>query len=725
MKKGKLFLTLLIAVSMVFVFSACGQNEEDATTDAHTEVTSDLSMADDVKAFLEKVDMEYAYNLAETLSYDEKYQDNELGWRSAGSDAEHRAADFLVDEMKSIGLVEVEKVGVDVDKFQFGDSKLTIEGTDIDLTPASYQCNGTDKDGITAEIVDVGTGFEADYDGKDVKGKIVLAKVDQSNEAWIDSYIRQANEEGAAAIVSWADSGYGELNKDTINVQDICCDDLIPTAAISANQAADIKEAIKAGNSNATLMLDAVLEKGEGTTYNVTGRIKGKSSDQQIVIASHYDKYWYGFQDNSCAVAFDFALLKAMIDSGYVPENDIVIAAHGAEEWGASNTQFDWTTGAWGMVHDAHPEWATKTIAMINSELPAFVPEGNKLNVVSVPEFRTLVGNLIADSGLIVKSGDVTIKDKTTDANNMEDGVSYRWHGIPYMLNGFEDETFISQRYHTSSDDKETYNEDILRSNINMYGAMAIYMDKTPAIELDMSATCDDLTANLDDELASEAGVDVGAYKTAIADLQSSVDAHNDKIKAVNEKYETAMKDGATDEEIASIRDEAKVLNKVSLKGFKTVQDEFMKADDVDVYIGHPNVNNNANVLKGVIAGLENKELYAEDEESGALDQAWNLNAGHDYGYYNFSKKVVDDIEIQYDADKVDKDLTFWGTNKLVPVYYVGDTTYKLVHSDEKDIDFEASIKVYNEALTQALGDIKNYTDSEITGMKKIADILK
>ena len=40
--------------------------------------------------------------------------------------------------MKSIGLTDIEKVPVKVDKFQFNDSSLTIEGTEIDLVPASY-----------------------------------------------------------------------------------------------------------------------------------------------------------------------------------------------------------------------------------------------------------------------------------------------------------------------------------------------------------------------------------------------------------------------------------------------------------------------------------------------------------------------------------------------------------------------------------------------------------
>ena len=60
----------------------------------------------------------------------------------------------------------------------FNDASLTIEGTDVDIMPASYATNGTDKDGITAEIVDVGTGKAEDYEGLDVKDKIVLAGVD-------------------------------------------------------------------------------------------------------------------------------------------------------------------------------------------------------------------------------------------------------------------------------------------------------------------------------------------------------------------------------------------------------------------------------------------------------------------------------------------------------------------------------------------------------------------
>ncbi|NLD19119.1 MAG: M28 family peptidase [Clostridiales bacterium] len=714
MKKKTLCIISTLVVIVAMCLGGCG--------DKDLAVSSDLSMAGDVQKYVDALDMEYAYDLAETLSYDEEYWDNELGWRTAGSDAEHRCADFLTAEMEEIGLTDIEKVGVTVDKFQFNDSSFTIDGTKIDLMPAAYQCSGTDADGITAEIVNCGDGTEAAYDGKDVSGKIVLIRVDQANVGWIDSYIRMAYEKGAAAVVSYASSGYGELNKDTINVQDICCDDLIPTVAISANQAKKIKKAIKNGSNQATLMVDVVFEKGGGTSYNVVGKIKGKSSDQQIMITGHYDKYWYGFQDDSAAIALDFTVAKAMIDAGYTPENDIVVVAHGSEEWGASDSQFDWTTGAWEMIDKVHPEWSSKTIALLNCELPAFEVEDMK--VVSVPEFRTLVNKLVGESGLVVAAEGTTLDAKSVDATNMEDGVSYRWHGTPYFINGFEGTSFMAERYHTIFDDKDTWNEATMQTNLNWYGAFAIYIDKTPALEMDMTCTCDDLEANLAPKIAKKAGVDVDAYKAEIKKMRKAAKHLNAQIDKVNTAYEEAVAGEASDEEIAKLREEGKALNQKSLATFKEVQNQYLKADDCGVYIGHPTLNTNAKILKQTIAALDKEVLWGDDGD-GALDIIGNLNAYHDWAYYSFSKKVGDDINVQYDADKVSRDLTFWATDKLVPVTYVGDMSYELYHAEESDVDFEAAKSVYQTALDELYGHIKVYCDQEVAGMHTLAEMMK
>ncbi len=722
MKFKKLVCIAVVLSMVVWTFAACGEKEEAKEDTFQTKITSDYSFAGDVQDYLDNVDSKYAYGIAKTLAYDEKYFDNELGWRTAGSDAEHACADYLMEEMENLGLEDVEKVGVPCDKFQFNDSKLTVEGTKIDLIPASYQQTGTGEDGITAEIVDCKTGFEADYEGKDVDGKIVLVKVDQSNESWIDGYIRQANEKGAAAVVSYADSGYGELNKDTINVQDVCCDDLLPTAAISANQAKKIKKAIKNGNNEATLMIDAAVEKGVGTTYNVVGKIKGKDSDQQTIISAHYDKYWFGFQDDSIAIGNVLAMAKALKDSGYEPENDLVFVCHGAEEWGLSNAQDDWTTGAWGMVTRGKPEWPAKTKCMFNFELNAIDDGSDKVFAVTVPELSNFVKTFVDDSGLVVRSGHIKrIKAKTTDSNTMEDGVSYRWAGVPYMVNGFQGGDFSATTYHTQFDAKDTWDKDVFVSNANFYGAMLVYTDKMPAMELDLRATCDDLEEALNEDTAKEADADIEGYKAELTDLREACEVLYDKMQQVNVNYEKLVAE-EDEEGIKECREEGAELNAQVREVYKQIQKELIATDTWGLGIGHSLVDNNIGILQGVMDGLDKEKTWTK-KENGALDMAWQLNGGMDYNYYLFSKEVAGQTLIQYDDTKWTGKRQFF-TDKLPPVYWVGDTTYDLVRKDAagEKIDYKAAKEVYKAALDEALVDLKAEISKEVSSMRSLAD---
>ena len=111
-----------------------------------------------------------------------------------------------------------EKVPVTVDRWQFNDASLTIAGTDIDIMPASYPANGTGPEGLTAEIVDCGTGFAEDYEGKDVEGKIVLVAMDWE-EGWIDNFTNEAWLHGAAALVTYSLTDYAQYSDDMMTIQ--------------------------------------------------------------------------------------------------------------------------------------------------------------------------------------------------------------------------------------------------------------------------------------------------------------------------------------------------------------------------------------------------------------------------------------------------------------------------------------------------------------------------
>ena len=137
-------------------------------------------------------------------------------------------------------------------------------------------------------------------------------------------------------------------------------------------------------------------------------------------------------------------MAKGMVDSGYQPENDILFVCHGAEEWGAIGSQYDWTTGAWEMIHTAHPEWAGKTIAMLNFELPGTYDGAQQWQVSCVPEFANVVAAMAGEDGVFTQPINGVypqgLDPVSVDTNTQEDGISYRWHGVPYFINipGFE-----------------------------------------------------------------------------------------------------------------------------------------------------------------------------------------------------------------------------------------------------------------------------------------------
>ena len=90
--------------------------------------------------------------------------------------------------------------------------------------------------------------------------------------------------------------------------------------------------------------------------------------------------------------------------------------------------------------------------------------------------------------------------------------VSYRASGVPHFVNvpGFSEDTpehanWHRLHYHTKSDDRSTYNADVMMTNINTYGAMIMYVNHKPALEMDLTATCDDIAEAFDAGIAKAA----------------------------------------------------------------------------------------------------------------------------------------------------------------------------------------------------------------------------
>ena len=227
----KTLTALLLSLSLLL--SGCGQSQ----------TTTPPSLKEEYDAFMEAVSPDYAYNIALELTTNPEFFNSELGGRTAGSDAEHAAADYLAGVMEEIGLSNVEKVAAPCDRWQFNGASFTVDGKEYPVY--SYATASTPPEGITAEVVYAGKGTMWDYEDLDVEGKIVLVDVDQRADWWVTYPMLEADFQGAAAILAANVGGFSQVADDALNCQDICGPTSIPTLSIGLADSQELQNKMR------------------------------------------------------------------------------------------------------------------------------------------------------------------------------------------------------------------------------------------------------------------------------------------------------------------------------------------------------------------------------------------------------------------------------------------------------------------------------------------------
>lgn len=717
----KTLTALLLMIALLSGLTACGRSQ---TAPQPTEEKSG-SLEELYNSYISAVSSDFAYEIALELTTNPDYFNSELGGRNAGSDAEHAAADYLAGVMEEIGLSDVEKNAAQCDRWQFNGASFTVDGKSYDVY--SYATASTPPEGVTAEVVYVGKGTMWDYENVDVTGKIVLIDIDQRNDWWITYPMLEAEHQGAAAVLAANVGGYAQIADDALNSQDICGPTAIPTLSISVADSRELQEKMEHGSVTATLVVDNEVEIDAGTTYNITGVLKGKSPDHQIIVGGHYDAHFWGFQDDNCAVGLVLAMAKAMIDSGYQPENDIVFCLHGAEEWGSSYTQYDWTVGAWEMINHVHPEWVGKTLAFINFELPAY-EFGTYTSTYSAPEMYTMLDYFAneyeysPDPVGCFPDGVLTGGYQTY---TYSDDFSYYAAGVPSTVNGFllqEDmETvfpFYEEIYHSQYDNPDTYNEAVMSFNIQYYGALAMYLDQTPALYLDFTAQYDRILASMDEELMNEAGVDVEAFEIALEELNSAAQNMRNRVEKVNSEYRQAREESNT-EKMASLLEEGKALTNQNLEAFRYAQKHLLGLMYERPIVPHEAPQENVRLCRDTIACLETGDVATAVDE-----YAWTVNNVLEWYAMYFSPEVIAAQDDMLWGEGNQGNL-YWGTDIGFTKADVDAATRSIfARYDEEGGDFSEEIAVYHAAVQAQLRLLGTLGKEEMAAMSELAGLL-
>ncbi|MGG0644107.1 M28 family peptidase [Sporosarcina gallistercoris] len=716
MKKIVSCLTLSMLVGMSLV--ACAPTEE--TPEVKEESVEDGKTApvtDGKEQYLSAVDVEYAFDFTKGL---EEYKTNEkLGYRTAGSEAERKTGEKIGEEMKAIGLVEVTKDKFKVDSWEFEKADLTftdVEGKEHLAVLGGYQVNFDTKGVKELEVVYAGKGTAADLEGLDIKGKLVLIDINQREEWWINYPAYQAHLKGAAAVIAVQEAGYGEVDPDALNAQDICGPDDAPAFSMSQTDAGNLKKALEASETGSlTVKFDAKSTvKMDGESYNYYGKIIGKDPDSYILLSGHYDSYFAGFQDDNAAIGLLMGIAKGMIDSGYQPEKTIIFNALAAEEWGVSNSRYDWSTGAYNQIFNIHPEWVGKTFANMNFELPAFehTTQDEIRSVYELNNYLTEFAKEVPQLSDVYKDGISVVSPLRTWSDDFSFGIA----GIPALRNDFQDSEFMHSHYHSQFDSEDAFNAEALKFHLNLYGLLTMHYDQTAIVPLDFTTRLHAMKEKIDTAVFKQASVAPESLIGEIDRVATLAEEVNAKVAEVNEEYAAALKKGDTDS-AKNLYEESRELNSGLLAAFKYAEDQFVRLtwEDEPIF-PHEHAQNNVKNLAASIAALDKGDITAPlDEYLYEIDNNWYA--------YDFEKEVYD-----YFTDYVmeaPKEKLMWGAGRIVGHEDLFDTIHSLkVKKEQANADVSVEISTLTSALERQKALLDKTVTDEAASVKKLGELL-
>ncbi len=644
------------------------------------------------ESILKNLDIDYSYRLAKRM---EQFRTNPvLGYRPAGSRAEFETGEMLKQEMEAIGLSDVRKDAVKVDGWEFKKAVLSYsgeDGTHHEIQLGAYQTTFVTDGPKEFSLMYLGKGTASDYEGKDVTRKLVLVDINQRDEWWINYPVYQAHLKGAAALIAVQSGGYGEIDDEALNAQDIAGPENAPAFSISRKDADPLKELLeRTAEMTVTLDADSRVTR-DCTTYNIVGSIPGRHPDRMVLLSAHYDSYFSGFQDDNTAIALMFGIAKALLASGVTPNNTIVICAMAAEEWGVVDSNFDWSTGAYEQVFTAHPEWVGKVIADLNFELPALA-HGTRARIRSCYEYTRFLEEYLSELPDLTQAYPEETR-VTSPIETWSDDFSMAIAGIPSMVNDFTGGSFMETHYHSQFDNDAFYDEQVYRLHHELFALLIMALDETCVIPLCsapvMKRALDGYNAS-SEILRSFVAMDLISPMTLaslaekISDLEKMLsdatdvaESRYESRRSLNSHYRALLSEGRQ-EEAECLYLEAREAEKEALRRFKYAQDELVRIDWYgNVHYPHEILLQNIRLIGGAMANLKEQNL------SSALRKLYQV----DNNAYAF---MFDEEVYNHFTDYVlnqPQDRLKWGYRRLMPHENIYALVKDLLEKKEEEPD--------------------------------------
>jgi hypothetical protein len=455
-----------------------------------------------------------------------------LGMRWAGSASDNAGARYLRDKMLLMGLKNVRLEKVPLDVFQPLGASVTVDRAE--MHPWKITCSQfagvppTPAGGISGEVVYVGTGTAAEYEGIDVTGKIVLIDLALNDISWLGVPAHEATVRGAKAVIYTfnpdADTDpYYSIAPDAFGSNDgLYGFDWAPCVYMPWAGGEWLKSELKRRTVTATVVNDVkvTLQKDGGFGYNVVGEIPGKiGNGQKVVVTAHHDAHFRAGMDDTSGVAQAMTIAKAMRLSSYRPNRTVVFMLTTAEEFGNTNAYWDFLTGSWYSINHTHAAWPGKVAAQVNLEAQG--GRGGEVGLEISKDLNAWATKLAGANPSLAPYG-ITVE---SPVGTWDDAFPFNSAGIPAMTFGASGADY-GGRYHTNYDVKSLIDWTYFGKMSKLEFRFAKGLDKG-LLPYSLKDVADDIASTVDKTQLEGTGADaatvtkftddVAAFQTAAA----------------------------------------------------------------------------------------------------------------------------------------------------------------------------------------------------------------
>lgn len=670
------------------------------------------------KKVLDALDDAYAYEVATKLTTFGDALDGS-GFRLVGSTAGKAASTYIFNEFKDMGLSPTYHE-FSADGWEYYGAELTVQGhPDLDyLFRSAPYTPATAAEGLTAELVYVGTATKEELEGVDLTGKIALAEFDWDYTLWMNNLTHQLERHGAIGVIYFMTNAYGS---DPSGMAEFVGDwsGVYPSVPVwSMAQKEGFELAALAENETLTV---TAVSNGKlipnATGQNVIAKITGTTyPNEYIVINAHTDAYNKCLQDDSAPIGIMVAMAKAMVDTNYQPERTIVFVATDGEEAGGGETFYDWLVGAWDLVNDKATEWGGKIVNSHTIELLAH-SESSDFGYRVSDSMYLYVKGLVA--GLNTWGDfwtDVSLHNFMTTSS---DEWAFSYMGAPTTRTVLEDRA--GEVYHSSLDTPERFSYEKFVDSLYIHSLLILRTDQQVFAPYDLSRDAEIYLASLDKELLEAEGLNYTSMKKVLDDYITEAQALIDLNLQITEEYDKAVAEGKSlakvNTLIASYNQALRDVAKITIQGTQYVA--------LDIPVNQTEYNQR---IPQVFA--EAAALLAEGNPEELLDVLYGLDSD-DLQQWPIWYTEVLEYDTWYNAywealdmNKGNKDFK-WVTGRLLQYYDVYDVMNRVnAKIEAENTNFQTEINTLNLFKTTAKNNLTSGFTKDLSMWKSAASKL-